>query len=82
MLPFRLADVERVEFYKRDELTTDLICCEVMVGGLLHLSHEEATDWGDLVTALETLSGFNRGWFARVSQPTFAESRVCAFERR
>jgi hypothetical protein len=82
VLPFRLAEVSRVEFYKRDELTTDLICCEVTAGGEVHFSHEEERGWDAVVEALRALPGFDPDWFARVSQPPFDESRICAFERR
>jgi hypothetical protein len=81
VLPFRLAEIGRVEFYKRDELTTDLACCEVAAGGVVHFSHEEAPAWDDLVRDLRALPGFDADWFARVSQPPFAERRICAFER-
>lgn len=81
MLPFRLADVSRVEFYKRDELTTDLICCEVTAGELVHFSHEESPGWDAFVGALLDLPGFDREWFAKVSKPAFAECRTSAFER-
>lgn len=82
MLPFRLAEVSRVDFYKRDELTTDLVCCEVTAGGLVHFSHEESPSWDAFVGALQGLPDFDREWFAKVSQPPFAECRTCAFERR
>jgi len=82
MLPFRLAEVSRVEFYKRDELTTDLLCCEVTAGGDVHFSHEEAEGWDDLLEGLRALPGFETDWFALVSQPPLEESRICAFERR
>ena len=82
MLPFRLADVSRVEFYKRDQLTTDLICCEVTANQDVHFSHEEAAGWNVLLDALQSLPGFDSNWFTKVSQPPFAECRTCAFERR
>jgi hypothetical protein len=28
-----LSDIQQVTFYKRDELTTDLICCDVELAG-------------------------------------------------
>ena len=80
MLPFRLADVSRVEFYKRDELVSDLICCEVTAGGVVHFSHEEDSGWGTLVEALQALPNFDRSWFSKVNKPAFAECRTCAFE--
>ena len=82
MLPFPLADVERVEFYKRDELTTDLICCEVAAGDAVYRANEESPGWAELVETLETLPGFESEWFAKVSQPPFEEARTVVFERR
>ena len=38
---FPLNEIDRVTFYKRDELTTDLICCEVHVGESHSKFHEE-----------------------------------------
>lgn len=81
MLPFRLADVSRVEFYKRDELTTDLICCDVTVGETVYFLHEEAPGWDEAIDAFHALPGFDAEWFAKVSQPPFAESSTTAFER-
>ena len=82
MLPFRLSDVSRVEFYKRDELTTDLICCEVTAGDRVHFHHEEASGWEELVASLSELPGFDTAWLSKVSQPPFEACRCTAFERR
>ncbi|WP_426264213.1 hypothetical protein [Sphingomonas sp. PWP1-2] len=35
------ADIARVIFYKRDELTTDLICCDIEALGQTWIFHEE-----------------------------------------
>jgi aminoglycoside phosphotransferase len=40
-----LAEIERVTFFKRDELTSDLICCNVQAAGRGWLFHEEMTGW-------------------------------------
>ena len=79
MEQFALGDVRRVEFYKRDELTTDLMCCEVTVGDVCHFSHEEESGWDGLIRKLAALPGFDAEWFAHVSQLPFAESRYVAF---
>jgi hypothetical protein len=81
MPPFRLADVNRVEFYKRDEVTTDLVCCEVSTATERYFAHEEAPDWQNLVDYVAQLPGFDRDWYAKVSQPAFAECRTLAFSR-
>jgi hypothetical protein len=81
VLSFLLTDVSRVEFYKRDELTTDLICCEATADGVVHFRHEEAPDWDQFVEELRKLPGFDGDWFAKVGKPAFAECRIVAFTR-
>jgi hypothetical protein len=81
MLPFRLSAVSRVEFCKRDELTTDLICCDVTVGDAVHFRQEEAPDWDQFLRELQELSGFDCDWCANVFEPAFAECRTIAFQR-
>ncbi len=76
-----LADVDAVVFYKRDEITADLICCDVSVAGRLWFFHEEAPVWAALVAHLSNLPGFRTDWFAAVACPPFATSETIAFER-
>lgn len=77
-----LTAIDRVVFYKRDELTTDLICCDVDVGPTRWFFHEEMTGWEPLLDHLTKLKEFDGHWFAKVSQPPFASSDVVAFERK
>ena len=77
----RLSDVEEVTFYKRDEFTTDLICCDVRIGGKVWFFHEEAEGWDMLIRHLGNLPGWRWDWFSKVSPPPFAESRTVAFSR-
>ncbi len=86
MPPFQLAKVKRVEFYKRDGLTTDLICCDITVSGKggaeeVIFAHEDLPHWDELIRKLEFLGGFDVEWFSQISQPAFAESRYVAFEK-
>jgi hypothetical protein len=76
-----LKDVTKVTFYKRDELTTDLICCDVTVGAELWTFHEELLGWESLIDHLQKLPGFRADWFAAVSQPPFDTSETVAFSR-
>lgn len=76
-----LADIEKVRFYKRDELTSDLICCEIDTGNVTQIFHEEMAGWDSLVRHLEGLQGFRTDWFAAVSQPAFEASETIAFMR-
>ena len=77
-----LDKVAKVQFYKLDELTTDLICCELTLddGGTLFL-HEEMHGWDDQMGRLAILPGFDADWFAKVAFPAFATCHHIAFER-
>jgi len=76
-----LADIRKVVFYKRDELTTDLICCDVEARELTWFFHEELEGWQDFVRYLEGLPNFRADWYASVVQPPFAPSETVAFQR-
>ena len=84
-LPFSLTDVRRVTFFKRDELTTDLICCEVEIdaamGPKAWLNHEEEPTWNEWLDELATLPGFDSDWYSKVCLPPFAASPIVAYER-
>ena len=76
-----LETINRVTFYKRDELTTDLICCDVeSANGTLFL-HEEADEWPSAVEQLACLEGFRKDWLSQVSQPPFQPCTFVAYER-
>jgi hypothetical protein len=77
-----LTDIARVTFYKRDELTTDLICCDVLVGDEVWTFHEELVGWGLLINHLQRLPSFRGDWFGAVSQPPFIASETVAFSRQ
>ena len=76
-----LDQIDRVTFYKRDELATDLIYCDVDVAGQRWLFHEELPGWEMLLPHLHQLPGFREDWYAAVVQPPFAASETLAFER-
>ena len=78
--------IERVEFFKRDELTTDLVCCEIIVknenGFETWFFHEEASSWGDVLKLVKQLPGFDRDWQTKVMQLPMTENRTLAFARQ
>lgn len=76
-----LAEIAKVTFYKRDEITTDLICCQVVIGDEEWTFHEELVGWDLLIEHLQGLPSFRCDWFAAVSQPPFATSETIAFSR-
>ena len=47
-----LSDIDAVVFYRRDEITTDLICCDVAIQGRVWTFHEEAAVWPALTAHL------------------------------
>lgn len=82
MTAFSLDSVERVEFFKRDRITTDLVCCQIgFADGRLLEWDEDMSDWRGIITSLEDLPGFDRNWFAKVSQPPFESSWYLAYQR-
>jgi hypothetical protein len=76
-----LAEIERVTFFKRDELTTDLICCDVQAVGRDWFFHEEMVGWELLLDRLKGLPGFRTDWFSAISQPAFVSAETVAFQR-
>jgi hypothetical protein len=77
-----LSKIAKVTFYKRDELTTDLICCDVLVGEQVRTFHEEIVGWDTLIEHLQRLPNFRGDWFAAVSHPPFTTSETVAFSRQ
>lgn len=80
-LPISAEQIRRVTFFKRDEVTADLICCEIASDDRHWLFHEEMDGWQLLLGELEVLPNFRMDWYAAVSQPPFAPSPVIAYDR-
>lgn len=74
--------IDAVIFYKRDEITTDLICCDVEASGLVWTFHEEMAGWDALIAHLSALPGFRSDWYAAVTGQPFATNETVAFARR
>jgi hypothetical protein len=45
-------------------------------------AHEDLEGWEELTACLRDLPGFDGEWFAKVSQPPFAEGRTLVYVRR
>ena len=76
-----LAEIGKVVFYKRDELTTDLICCDVTIAEQVWSFHEELSGWNILIEHLQGLPNFRPDWLSSVSHPPFVASETIAFCR-
>ena len=80
-----LSEIVRIDAYKRDQGTVDLICFDIWYetdGEWMVTAHEDLEGWDDLTARLRELAGFDRDWFAKVSQPPFAECRTLVYVRR
>lgn len=78
---FDLAEISQVTFYKLDQITTDLVCCEIEVHGKFWTFHEDLEGWNLLIEHLEKLPGFRSDWPASVVKPAFATNKFTAFLR-
>jgi len=77
-----LEAIDKVTFYKRDEAATDLICCNVEVGGEIWIFNEELVGWDLLLGHLGKLPGFRQDWFAAVSDPPGAPCETVAYRKQ
>jgi hypothetical protein len=76
-----LEGIDKVTFYKRDELTTDLICCDVEIGGQTWFFHEEVQGWDLLLGHVGQLPDFRRDWYESVAQPPFKQKETVAYAK-
>jgi len=80
-----LDQIVRIEAYKRDELTTDLICMDIWfdprTADSVFFMHEEIPGFDDVVARLEDLPGFDKLWWGKLIKPAFAENRLVVYER-
>ena len=77
-----LGRIDKVTFYKVDELTTDLICCDVGIDGKTWTFHEELVGWEAPLAHLQQLPHFREDWYAAVLQPPFERCETIAFGRQ
>ena len=73
--------IDRVVFFKREDLISDRVCCEVHCGGVAIFAHQEAKEWNTLIAKLEGLPGFMNDWHATIAEPPFDRVELVAFER-
>jgi len=66
------AQIEGIDAFKRDELTTDLICLEIWVSDGSLLLHEEMEGFASFRAAMEETLAISPDWFGEVMLPPFA----------
>jgi hypothetical protein len=77
--------VRAIVAYKIDELTTDLVCCDIVTGSSdgeqIRTIHEEIPGFSTFMTRFEALPGFNKQWRDAVILPPFAANRTTIYDR-
>ncbi|MGX5711642.1 hypothetical protein ACWKWJ_02990 [Sphingopyxis terrae subsp. ummariensis] len=80
-----LDEVNEIIAYKIDELTADLVCCDIVTGSgdeqKIRTIHEEIPGFDALMARFETLPGFNSEWRDAVILPSFATNRTTIYNR-
>ena len=81
-LSFQWADVDRIEAYKRDLLTTDLICLAFHVSRLHYELCEEDEGFQQLVEQMEVkFQPIEPDWYFTVMHPPFATNQCTLWKR-
>lgn len=79
------AEVSAIVAYKLDELTADLVCCDIVTGAgdgkQIRTIHEELLGFDAVMKAFEALPGFDRRWRDAVVLPPFATNRTVVYDR-
>ena len=73
--------IDRVSFFRREDVKTDPYCCEVLSRGITFYAYQEEPDWPRLMEQLERLPGFMAGWYTTLSAPPLEHVDLVAFER-
>ncbi|MEO1028627.1 MAG: hypothetical protein AAFX02_06160 [Pseudomonadota bacterium] len=79
----KFADIKRIEAYKVDEITTDLICFDIWyqtsegVDGMT--IHEALAGFEELECTLSKLDGYDTAWQLKVIAPAFEECRTVIY---
>ncbi|MBB4861175.1 hypothetical protein HNO88_004529 [Novosphingobium chloroacetimidivorans] len=80
-----LDEVSAIVAYKIDELTTDLVCCDIVTGSgdgeQIRTIHEELPGFGAAMRHFESLPGFDRQWRDTAILPPFATNRTLIYSR-
>ena len=80
-----LDEVSAIVAYKLDELTTDLVCCDIITGAgdgeQIRTIHEELLGFEAVMARFEMLPGFDGKWRDEVIDPPFATSRTVIYSR-
>lgn len=80
-----LDEINAVVVYKLDEITTDLVCCDIVTGvgdgEQIRTIHEELPGFDLAMARLEALPAFNQTWRDEVTLPPFTTNRTTIYSR-
>ncbi len=80
-----LEEIKTIFAYKLDEITTDLVCCDIVTGvgdgEQIRTIHEELPGFDVAMARLEALPAFNQMWRDDVLLPPFATNRTTIYSR-
>jgi len=82
---FRLNEVVRIETYKRDIFSMDLVCLDFFVESrpLPCRTHEDMKGFPDLRGQMQRrFSSISGRWFQRVASPPFAVNHTVLYEKK
>lgn len=78
-------DIEKVTFYKADEITTDLLWCEIEFRKSDRLEtimlHEDCAKFAEFEEWIEELPSFDADWRAKVVLPPFEKNLTVAYTK-
>lgn len=80
-----LDEVSAIVAYKLDEITTDLVCCDIVTGAgdgeQIRTIHEELLGFDAAMVGFDVLPGFDRKWRDAVILPPSAANRTVIYSR-
>jgi hypothetical protein len=81
---FRWADISKVETYKRDLFSVDMICLDFSVGAhqIAYMTHDEMDGFSELSSRLTRyFPSIPSDWWSEVAFPAFATKHRILYER-
>ncbi len=80
-----LEKIEKVTFFKIDEFTSDLVCCDIVFSDdnglqIIHLN-EDRDDLARVDCYFASVEGYDKNWRENVILPPFEECEYVAFKR-
>jgi adenylosuccinate synthase len=80
-----LDEINAVVAYKLDEITTDLVCCDIVTGvgdgEQIRTIYEELPGFDSAMARLKALPAFNQMWRDELILPPFATNRTTLYRR-